>query len=262
MASKKLLCILIVYFFALGSATYCNDDSDCFISESCCSDKVCRQRCYYCCTSTGVERMSNAVITNAPVVRPLVPVLTTTSVKLASSAVIANASVVRLLAPVPYGVRLLMWIEREVLLLLYVRLRLWHWRRLLWGSLFVIILWLEWRSYCRRYYRHNYILRHHHFHCVLSLLCLLPVLPLSYTRYCGRHRPTATTTNGLNSHTWRRNKYMFLRRWTTISLLQLVTTRLLKALIRLLRLTRAIHRHQTNILHRRDKLKRRRYWLQ
>ena len=59
--------------------------------------------------------MSNAVITNAPVVRPLVPVLTTTSVKLASSAVIANASVVRLLAPVPYGVRLLMWIEREVL---------------------------------------------------------------------------------------------------------------------------------------------------
>ena len=65
-------------------------------------------------TSTGVERMSNAVITNAPVVRPLVPVLTTTSVKLASSAVIANASVVRLLAPVPYGVRLLMWIEREV----------------------------------------------------------------------------------------------------------------------------------------------------
>ena len=32
-------------------------------------------------TTTGVERMSNAVITNAPVVRPLVPVLTTTSVK-------------------------------------------------------------------------------------------------------------------------------------------------------------------------------------
>ena len=48
MASKKLLCFLIVYFFALGSATYCNDDSDCYNSESCCSDKVCRQKCYYC----------------------------------------------------------------------------------------------------------------------------------------------------------------------------------------------------------------------
>ena len=51
-------------------------------------------------TTTSVEQMSNAVITNVPVVHPLLPVFTTTSVKLASSAVIANASVVRLLVPV------------------------------------------------------------------------------------------------------------------------------------------------------------------
>ena len=52
------------------------------------------------CTTTSVELTGNAVITNASVVRPLVPVLTTTSVTLASSAVMANASVVRLLVPV------------------------------------------------------------------------------------------------------------------------------------------------------------------
>ena len=62
-----------------------------------------------------------------------------------------------------------------------------------------LILWLERWSYCRRYYRHDYLLGHHHFHRILLLLCLLSVLPLSYTRYCGRHRPTATT-NGLNPH--------------------------------------------------------------
>ena len=45
MASKKLLCFLFVHIFALGSATYC---SDCSLSESCCSDKVCRQRCFHC----------------------------------------------------------------------------------------------------------------------------------------------------------------------------------------------------------------------
>ncbi|CAH3161020.1 unnamed protein product [Pocillopora meandrina] len=45
MASKKLLCFLFVHIFALGSANYC---SDCSLSESCCSDKVCRQRCFHC----------------------------------------------------------------------------------------------------------------------------------------------------------------------------------------------------------------------
>ena len=69
----------------------------------------------------------------------------------------------------------------------------------MWRSLF-LILWLEWWSYCRGCYRHNYFLCHHDFHRILLLLCLLPVLPVSYTRHCGRHRPTATTTNGLNPH--------------------------------------------------------------
>ena len=53
--------------------------------------------------------------------------------------------------------------------------------------------------YCRRYYRYNYLLRHHHLHRILLLLCLLPVLPLSYTRCCGRH-PTALSTLRLNSY--------------------------------------------------------------
>ncbi|CAH3161010.1 unnamed protein product [Pocillopora meandrina] len=30
------------------NATYCTYDSDCSFSESCCTDKVCRERCYYC----------------------------------------------------------------------------------------------------------------------------------------------------------------------------------------------------------------------
>ena len=67
----------------------------------------------------------------------------------------------------------------------------------MWGSLF-LILWLERRVYCRRCYRHHYFFCNHHFHRILLLLRLLPVLPLSYTRCCGRRRPTATATNLLN----------------------------------------------------------------
>ena len=67
----------------------------------------------------------------------------------------------------------------------------------MWGSLF-LILWLERRVYCRRCNRHDYFFCNHHFHRILLLLRLLPVLPLSYTRCCGRHRPTATATNLLN----------------------------------------------------------------
>ncbi|CAH3161031.1 unnamed protein product, partial [Pocillopora meandrina] len=48
MASKEFLCFLFVCFFTLGSATYCTFKSDCSYSESCCSDGVCRERCYYC----------------------------------------------------------------------------------------------------------------------------------------------------------------------------------------------------------------------
>ena len=80
MASKKLLCFLFVYFFALGSATYCNDDSDCSLSESCCSDKVCRQTYYNC--SYDYQCGRNAAIANASVVRLLVTVRTTPIVAL------------------------------------------------------------------------------------------------------------------------------------------------------------------------------------
>ena len=40
----------ILLFFRFGSATYCSEDSDCdqFLSESCCSDGVCRRKCDYC----------------------------------------------------------------------------------------------------------------------------------------------------------------------------------------------------------------------
>ena len=80
MASKKLLCFLFVYFFTLGSATYCNDDSDCSLSESCCSHKVCRQTCYNC--SYDYQCGRNAAIANASVVRLLVTVRTTPIVAL------------------------------------------------------------------------------------------------------------------------------------------------------------------------------------
>ena len=51
-------------------------------------------------TTASVGRTNNAVITNASVVCPLVPVLPPTIVALVSSAVVAHASVVRLLVTV------------------------------------------------------------------------------------------------------------------------------------------------------------------
>ena len=48
MASKESSCVIFVCLFSLGSATYCSDSSDCVLSETCCSDNVCRDNCYYC----------------------------------------------------------------------------------------------------------------------------------------------------------------------------------------------------------------------
>ena len=55
MASKaEVICLLFACFFAeffvIGSATYCTQDSDCsqWSGETCCSDGVCRETCYYC----------------------------------------------------------------------------------------------------------------------------------------------------------------------------------------------------------------------
>ena len=48
MASKELLCLLFVCFFALGGTTYCNYDSDCSIDKKCCAYNVCRRQCSTC----------------------------------------------------------------------------------------------------------------------------------------------------------------------------------------------------------------------
>ena len=48
MASKEISCVLFVFLFSLGSATHCSYPSDCGWSKTCCSDNVCRERCYYC----------------------------------------------------------------------------------------------------------------------------------------------------------------------------------------------------------------------
>ena len=54
MASKEVICFILACFFAeffvIGSATYCTQDSDCsqLFDETCCSDGVCRETCYYC----------------------------------------------------------------------------------------------------------------------------------------------------------------------------------------------------------------------
>ena len=50
MALEREFFVVILCFFALGSATICSYNSDCdqFSGESCCSDSVCRKTCYYC----------------------------------------------------------------------------------------------------------------------------------------------------------------------------------------------------------------------
>ena len=223
MASKKLLCFLIVYFFALGSATYCNDDSDCYNSESCCSDKVCRQKCYYCsydyqcgtneqccnnkCTSSSstsscsydYQCQISEQCCNSKCISSSSSCTCSYDYQCGSSKKCCNGKCISSLSSCSCSYDYQCGSSKKCCNSKCIGSS---------SSCYCtydsdcdIILWLEWRSYCRRYYWHNYILRHHHFHCVLSLLCLLPVLPLSYIRYCGRHRPTATTTNGLNSHT-------------------------------------------------------------
>ncbi|XP_078352777.1 uncharacterized protein LOC144637588 [Oculina patagonica] len=50
MAAKGVFCVLFVSFFALASATYCTWDIECnkHSGETCCSDGICRETCYYC----------------------------------------------------------------------------------------------------------------------------------------------------------------------------------------------------------------------
>ena len=129
-------------------------------------------------TTTNVDGARNAVIANAVVRLLAVPARTTTNVDRARNAVIANALVVRLLVPVRPTTSVTV---ESIAVEEFVRRT---------------VLWLERRSYCRRNYRHDFLLRHRNFHRILLLLRLLPVLPLSYTQ-C---RPTATTTNRLRLH--------------------------------------------------------------
>ena len=50
MALERAIYVVILCFFALGSATICSYNSECdqFSGESCCSDSVCRKNCFYC----------------------------------------------------------------------------------------------------------------------------------------------------------------------------------------------------------------------
>jgi len=50
MAVERAIYIVILCFFALGSATICRYSSECnqLSGESCCSDSVCRKTCFYC----------------------------------------------------------------------------------------------------------------------------------------------------------------------------------------------------------------------
>ena len=51
MALGRATCVVVIlYFFALGSASICTYNRECdqLSGESCCSDSVCRKACYYC----------------------------------------------------------------------------------------------------------------------------------------------------------------------------------------------------------------------
>lgn len=48
MAFKEVGLLLFFCFLHLGGATYCTSYSDCESLETCCSDNVCRQKCYLC----------------------------------------------------------------------------------------------------------------------------------------------------------------------------------------------------------------------
>ena len=47
-AIKKEVAFAFAYFVHLASAIHCSDNSDCGFFKSCCSDNVCRRRCYGC----------------------------------------------------------------------------------------------------------------------------------------------------------------------------------------------------------------------
>ena len=48
MALERAICVVILCFFASGSATICSNDGECLDDQSCCSDSVCRKTCFFC----------------------------------------------------------------------------------------------------------------------------------------------------------------------------------------------------------------------
>ena len=53
-AVERAIYVVILCFFALGSATTCSYDSECdqFSGESCCSNSVCRKTCFHCSSNS------------------------------------------------------------------------------------------------------------------------------------------------------------------------------------------------------------------
>ena len=47
MAVKEVVFVFACWLY-FASATFCVNDDDCGLLETCCKDSVCRQRCYYC----------------------------------------------------------------------------------------------------------------------------------------------------------------------------------------------------------------------
>lgn len=180
MASKELLCFLFVCFFASESATCYTNDGDCSYSESCCTDNVCREDCYFC--SSDSQFASNEQSFKSNCVRFWSTCSCSYDSKCDSGEQCSNGKCISSSSLCSCSYKYQCGIGKDC-----------------WGGNVSVALWLE-RCYCRRYYLYNYIIWHRHFHRILLLLCFLSVLPLSYTRYCVRNGLTAGTANALSAH--------------------------------------------------------------
>ena len=95
MAFKGFVFFLFACFFDMGSTTYCTSDSDCSgFGESCCSDSVCRQTCYYCSydyqCGTGEECCDGDCLSMCPITLATLPTYTSSSVGAIAGAVVGT----------------------------------------------------------------------------------------------------------------------------------------------------------------------------